>query len=808
MYTVRPVSLVSHSDHEVTLNSTIFYWLLHYNTMASRRDQTPSPGGTPESMHRVKNHCGVVSSVKDNDSADFTGSLPTTPSFRVKRLGSESTRASFSASTSADLNASPSASGEGTHLLVSPDTFTSCWPTRKICDPLPSVEYSQRPAHGNSSNSRRPPTSSCCTDWRRTSNAGRTPSPSESQTAFAAPSFFHRTPRSFRYPTGAQGALTEAVPTSVEYRKPSTNRIATEHNPNTTASGGSMLAWRNKHTSHTPYDSSSIPPTSLTASQSARTSQTAQNHRLNHRTGTSAATSHHKHNPFHTTHAATVTNQQQQQFINLLLSTIHSLYEDELRPTLAEVRRRLQEHRLPSHWLRDLSAYCAALRHELRFDPRSQDILLVHQPPNFRGFVDPKSPHDPFPCCVWREFKDYITWLVCDPDHLQNNLSSYVQDYTGVVNDTFNSVDTPSIASARKSGRRSVPALRSDENDGLLHYQFQGGRYGMAIKMRKDWRLQYTPRLRQLSTARLCHLIQLSIAYGIMQYENNILQPRATCLRIGAAFAQSDLEPERAATNREAIRDAEAVKASLNALLQDEPHGLLLSQLKFAFEQRLSSRLCQSVFGCTRLSNLLQLPVFQSTCRIIGDAQSRVFVQSTRFPIPAGMRQLTSSNKPQATAELQATQNAESSESCTEQGNQNTTLRMAQIPLSSCCSITSLNISFQHWKQFRESFPALKSIPKTTATNDTCWTTAKLDTPNHASRDQLLITDTWMYNERGTLCYFRHPNDYLAVAAPSPSPSTQRRGCAVSLFKAQELLESLGDSSQSLPDIVSFMREL
>lgn len=60
---------------------------------------------------------------------------------------------------------------------------------------------------------------------------------------------------------------------------------------------------------------------------------------------------------------------------------------------------------------------------------------------------------------------------------------------------------------------------RGGSADNLLHYQFEGGRYGMAVKMRKDWRLK-SKNLREMSLGSLCHLVQLSIAAGIMQYEN------------------------------------------------------------------------------------------------------------------------------------------------------------------------------------------------------------------------------------------------------------------------------------------------
>lgn len=54
----------------------------------------------------------------------------------------------------------------------------------------------------------------------------------------------------------------------------------------------------------------------------------------------------------------------------------------------------------------------------------------------------------------------------------------------------------------------------------------------------------------------------------------------------------------------------------------------------------LPSRLSQSVFGCTRLSNLLQLPAFQEVCRLIADAQGRVIAQSVEFPVGPEMRVL------------------------------------------------------------------------------------------------------------------------------------------------------------------------
>ncbi|CEL98155.1 unnamed protein product [Vitrella brassicaformis CCMP3155] len=200
----------------------------------------------------------------------------------------------------------------------------------------------------------------------------------------------------------------------------------------------------------------------------------------------------------------------------LLLYALTSLYEDQIHPFFCDIERRLQELQAPpvveKHFLALYSLMPAVYEvtpapHDntattrdspfvrpFPFPSPSTRVYLrsEHIPCGFRGWVDQKSSVNPYPERVWRQLSDYLCALLRDGG----------------------------------CGR--------GEATGELAYQFKGGRYGMAMELKKrslHWTNEWT-------LGEMCHIVQLAITKGLLAYENNILQPVAVCKGIASAVLE------------------------------------------------------------------------------------------------------------------------------------------------------------------------------------------------------------------------------------------------------------------------------
>lgn len=194
-----------------------------------------------------------------------------------------------------------------------------------------------------------------------------------------------------------------------------------------------------------------------------------------------------------------------------LEEAILSLYWDQIRPSDLDIIRRIAEIRkdpiqrtAPEP---DSAFVCDPIKYLVSKDSSGRYVVEFREPPSwFLGWVDPADPESPFPVGVREGLVHCILCL---------------------------------------SLRR-----RSSEDPGEP-YQFKGGRYGLARRLQELVLDLYDPScpvpcescrdffesIQFLSLGRLCQLVQWGINMGIVRYEDNLLQPAASCKVPSAALA-------------------------------------------------------------------------------------------------------------------------------------------------------------------------------------------------------------------------------------------------------------------------------
>ncbi|CEL97678.1 unnamed protein product [Vitrella brassicaformis CCMP3155] len=356
------------------------------------------------------------------------------------------------------------------------------------------------------------------------------------------------------------------------------------------------------------------------------------------------------------THETAVTHQA------LLLYALTSLYEDQIHPFFCDIERRLQELQAPPVVEKHFVALYSLMPAVYEVTPAPHDntaatrdspssgvrpfpspspstrvyLRSQHIPCGFRGWVDPKSSVNPYPERVWRQLSDYLCVLM------------------------------------REGG-----CGRGGEATGEFAYQFKGGRYGMAMELKKrslHWTNEWT-------LGEMCHIVQLAITKGLLAYENNILQPVAACKGIASAVLEvtprTQAQPPSPTTptspgfppntttttttttatsdgladecdgrggkggGAACLKDVELVKECISSLLKDFPQGILLSQFKRRFSAKFRRTIVPTAFGHIKLSSFLTHPPMDEVCRVYKSRDNKVTIHPTNYvPLP-GMEPLT-----------------------------------------------------------------------------------------------------------------------------------------------------------------------
>jgi hypothetical protein len=251
---------------------------------------------------------------------------------------------------------------------------------------------------------------------------------------------------------------------------------------------------------------------------------------------------------------------------NAVFKAVNSLYDDELRPNLGLVRRRLKELYDVLVPITDLRKVIQSLVKAniliVQGDPQEPVLTLTARPGC--SFIDPMDPHQPYDVGIFQRMQVLMnTVAVSDPQRL-----------------------------------------------------YKGGRYGMAQQLRAT----EMPELQAFSFGQVCHIVQLAIGKKIVGYKKGgalvPYQLSDSCLKNSAESSDSssvDVFPP--------IKTVAELRSVLMALwMNPENHqGLPLSLVKDKIEHSTKRSLSEHLLGFSKLSHLFGAPDLEGCCELRHD---------------------------------------------------------------------------------------------------------------------------------------------------------------------------------------------
>ncbi|CRG95715.1 conserved Plasmodium protein, unknown function [Plasmodium gallinaceum] len=165
-----------------------------------------------------------------------------------------------------------------------------------------------------------------------------------------------------------------------------------------------------------------------------------------------------------------------------------------------------------------------------------------------------------------------------------------------------------------KEFEKYLEEIANSENPSL--YTFSGGRYGMA----KELKRRNLPFFKGLYLGELCHIVHISTNKKIIAYENNYLKPISQCHKY--TNAKMGIVNTSGTDIENYITTMDELRLYLNKLLKYYKGGFNISTLKKKLKNRFNKQICESVFHCIKLIEVLQLDELKDVCSV--DKQSKI----------------------------------------------------------------------------------------------------------------------------------------------------------------------------------------
>jgi hypothetical protein len=248
---------------------------------------------------------------------------------------------------------------------------------------------------------------------------------------------------------------------------------------------------------------------------------------------------------------------------NAVLIALNSLYDDELKPNLGLLRRRLKELYdvlLPVQDLREIIHRLADAKIlHVEGDSKEPVLMLTSRPAG--SLIDPTDPSEPYDQEIFQRMR--------------------------VMMDAASASDPPRL--------------------------YKGGRYGMAQQLRSV----EMPELRSFSLGRVCHLVQRAIDKKIVGYKKggSLVPYRLSDSLLKSTAEANDLLLE---SDLPAIKTMAELRAVLTKLWMNPKHrkGLPLSRVKDEIRQSAKHSLSEQLLGFGKLSQLLTAPELEGSCNL------------------------------------------------------------------------------------------------------------------------------------------------------------------------------------------------
>jgi hypothetical protein len=243
-----------------------------------------------------------------------------------------------------------------------------------------------------------------------------------------------------------------------------------------------------------------------------------------------------------------------------LFNAVNSLYDDELKPNLGLLRRRLKELYdvyLPAQDVREIVQVFVDAK-IMRADGDAGDLVVMLTSRPSGCLVDPMDPDEPY-----------------DPEIFQR---------LQAIMDAVAAADP--------------------------HRLYKGGRYGMAQQLRSV----EMPELKRFSLGWVCHIVQRAIERKIVGYKKGgSLAP----YRLSDAFLKNAAENhDLLQADLPTIKTMAELRAVLTMLWMNPKHhqGLSLSQVKDEIKRSAKRSLSEQLLGYGKLSQLFTAPELAGSC--------------------------------------------------------------------------------------------------------------------------------------------------------------------------------------------------
>ncbi|KAL8446996.1 hypothetical protein Emed_004680 [Eimeria media] len=275
-----------------------------------------------------------------------------------------------------------------------------------------------------------------------------------------------------------------------------------------------------------------------------------------------------------------------------LLSCVQFLYKEGIKPFAGEIAHQLRKRTNAGTWLpSEVVALAMASEHvypkvERRVKGEDGWVILLKphlEPEGFEGFVDTRAKENLYTQEQWLHFNKYFI------DKLRQGSLS------------------PSC--------------------------FTEGRYALAERMREE-----VPAFSKTRLAHLIRMIQLASWNRVLTYRDKALIPVAACPAAAREFIQrhcTDPKGEKAAATAAAVSHLLKV---MRKIVNPEPLGIFLAQLKDLVRWTTHERLDAGVYGHPKLQDLLLSDPFSRFYRLYTPEGNDhcTYVQSKQYLLPKG----------------------------------------------------------------------------------------------------------------------------------------------------------------------------
>ncbi|PHJ18505.1 ost-hth associated domain protein [Cystoisospora suis] len=275
------------------------------------------------------------------------------------------------------------------------------------------------------------------------------------------------------------------------------------------------------------------------------------------------------------------------------------LYKEGIKPFAGEIAHQMRKRTEGGSWLPSevvalaVAAQDLSPRVERRVKGEDGWVILLKEsqiPASFDGFVDTRAREDCYTAEQWLAFNRYFI------EKMRSNVTE----------------STPGGSTAL----------------------FIEGRYALAERLRQE-----IPMFRNMKLAHLIRMVQLASWKKLLTYRDKALVPVAACPVAAKECAQrnsfSAPGSENAATAHAAI---EQLLRALSRIVDPEPTGVFLAQLKDLVRWTTYERLDCMILGHTKLQDLLLSEPFNRYYRLYTPEGNEhcTYVQSKRYALPWG----------------------------------------------------------------------------------------------------------------------------------------------------------------------------